>query len=81
MKRLLFFYLFSLCSSAIMAQNTIYVSSETKGIENGTLESPYQTIEAALKQGLNSTGNDTVRIHVQAGLISQNSARSIKRSG
>ena len=80
MKRLLFFYLFSLCSSAIMAQNTIYVSSETKGIENGTLESPYQTIEAALKQGLNSTGNDTVRIHVQAGFYPLNKTIRIEKT-
>lgn len=80
MKRLLFFYLFSLCSSAIMAQNTIYVSSDAKGIENGTLESPYQTIEAALKQGLNSTGNDTVRIHVQAGFYPLNKTIRIEKT-
>ena len=80
MKRHLFLYLLSVCSSAIIAQNTIYVSSGTTGIQKGTSESPYGTIEEALKQGLNATGNDTVHIRIQSGFYPLNQTLRIDKS-
>ena len=80
MKRHLFLYLLSVCSSAIIAQNTIYVSPGTTGIQKGTSESPYGTIEEALKQGLNTTGNDTVHIRIQSGFYPLNQTLRIDKS-
>ena len=80
MKRHLFLYLLSVCSSAIIAQNTIYVSSGTTDIQKGTSESPYGTIEEALKQGLNTTGNDTVHIRIQSGFYPLNQTLRIDKS-
>ena len=46
----------------------------------GTSESPYGTIEEALKQGLNTTGNDTVHIRIQSGFYPLNQTLRIDKS-
>ncbi|RHJ81008.1 right-handed parallel beta-helix repeat-containing protein [Parabacteroides sp. AM08-6] len=68
MKRFICLFVFFLCSFVLMAQNTIYVSTEGEKEEKGTREAPFRTIEAALKHVAGLAGKDTVYIHVNSGL-------------